>query len=120
MVESGAARHLWRARVYAGFNRSWADSAPISDTGHDQGQARWRRDLRGAGHGQCAAYVAAAGGTRIGIRGMLTIPPCACILLAAWPVNLRKGAHGLAVLAAEVLGKDRYDTPRACLDPFSA
>ena len=36
---------------------------------------------------------------------MITIPPGVRVLLAARPVDFRKGPHGLAALAAEVLGE---------------
>ena len=39
---------------------------------------------------------------------MITPPSGARILLAAQPVDFRKGAHSLAALAAEVLGADPF------------
>lgn len=39
---------------------------------------------------------------------MITLPAGARILLATKPVDFRKGAHGLAALAAEVLGADPF------------
>ena len=39
---------------------------------------------------------------------MITPPAGARILLATRPVDFRKGAHGLAALAAEVLGEDPF------------
>ncbi len=39
---------------------------------------------------------------------MITLPAGARVLLAARPVGLRKGAHSLAALAAEVLGADPF------------
>ena len=39
---------------------------------------------------------------------MITLPAEARILLATRPVDFRKGAHSLAALAAEVLGKDPF------------
>ena len=39
---------------------------------------------------------------------MITIPAGARVLLAAQPVDFRKGAHGLAALAAAVLGEDPF------------
>ena len=39
---------------------------------------------------------------------MISIPPGARVLLAARAVDFRKGAHGLAALAAEVLGEDPF------------
>lgn len=39
---------------------------------------------------------------------MITPPAGARILLATKPVDFRKGAHGLAALAAEVLGADPF------------
>jgi transposase len=39
---------------------------------------------------------------------MITLPAGARILLATRPVDFRKGAHGLAALAAEVLSEDPF------------
>ncbi len=39
---------------------------------------------------------------------MITAPAGARVLLAARPVDFRKGAHSLAALAAEVLGEDPF------------
>lgn len=39
---------------------------------------------------------------------MIAIPPGVRVLLAARPVDFRKGPHGLTVLAAEVLGEDPF------------
>ncbi len=39
---------------------------------------------------------------------MITIPSGARILIATRPVDFRKGAHGLAALASEVLGEDPF------------
>ena len=39
---------------------------------------------------------------------MITIPARARVLLATRPVDFRKGAHGLAALAAEVLAEDPF------------
>ena len=39
---------------------------------------------------------------------MITPPAGARVLLAAWPVDFRKGAHSLAALAAEALGEDPF------------
>ena len=39
---------------------------------------------------------------------MITIPAGARVLLATRPVDFRKGAHGLAALAAEVLREDPF------------
>jgi transposase len=39
---------------------------------------------------------------------MITLPAGARILLATKPVDFRKGAHGLAALAAEVLGENPF------------
>lgn len=39
---------------------------------------------------------------------MIALPAGARILLATQPVDFRKGAHGLAALAAEVLGADPF------------
>ncbi len=39
---------------------------------------------------------------------MIALPPGARILLATQPVDFRKGAHGLAALAAEGLGEDPF------------
>jgi hypothetical protein len=36
---------------------------------------------------------------------MISIPPGARVLVATRPVDFRKGAHGLAALASEVLGE---------------
>ena len=38
---------------------------------------------------------------------MISIPAGLGVLLATRPVDFRKGAHGLAALAAEVLAKTR-------------
>ena len=39
---------------------------------------------------------------------MITLPAGTRILLASKPVDFRKGAHGLAALAAEVLGENPF------------
>ena len=39
---------------------------------------------------------------------MITIPAGTRVLLATRPVDFRKGAHGLAALAAEVLAEDPF------------
>jgi len=39
---------------------------------------------------------------------MITVPVGARVLVAARPVDFRKGAHGLAALASEVLGADPF------------
>lgn len=39
---------------------------------------------------------------------MIALPAGTRILLATRPVDFRKGAHGLAALAAEVLGQDPF------------
>ena len=39
---------------------------------------------------------------------MISVPPGVRVLLAARPVDFRKGSHGLAALAAEVLGEDPF------------
>ena len=39
---------------------------------------------------------------------MITIPAGMRVLLAAKPVDFRKGAHSLAALAAEMLGEDPF------------
>lgn len=39
---------------------------------------------------------------------MISIPAGVRVLLATRPVDFRKGAHGLAALAAEVLGEDPF------------
>jgi transposase len=39
---------------------------------------------------------------------VITLPAGARVLLAARPVDFRKGAHSLAALAAEVLGADPF------------
>ena len=39
---------------------------------------------------------------------MIPVPPGVRVLLATRPVDFRKGAHGLAALAAEVLGQEPF------------
>jgi transposase len=39
---------------------------------------------------------------------VISIPPGVRVLLATRPVDFRKGPHGLAALAAEVLGEDPF------------
>lgn len=39
---------------------------------------------------------------------MISVPPGVRVLLAARPVDFRKGSHGLAALAAEALGEDPF------------
>lgn len=41
---------------------------------------------------------------------MIAIPPGVRVLVAMRPVDFRKGAHGLAALAAEVLGEDPFSS----------
>ena len=58
------------------------------------------------GHGRRVADGGAARGARLG--GMIPVPPGVRVLLATRPVDFRKGAHGLAALAAEVLGQEPF------------
>ncbi len=44
----------------------------------------------------------------IGTPSMVNIPSGARVLLATRPIDFRKGAHGLAVLAKEVLAEDPF------------
>lgn len=39
---------------------------------------------------------------------MINLPPGTRVLIATRPVDFRKGAHGLAILASEVLGEDPF------------
>ena len=39
---------------------------------------------------------------------MISVPPGVRVLLATRPVDFRKGAHGLAALAAEALGQEPF------------
>jgi transposase len=39
---------------------------------------------------------------------VISVPPGVRVLLAARPVDFRKGSHGLAALAAEALGEDPF------------
>nr|MDA8248267.1 IS66 family insertion sequence element accessory protein TnpB [Rhodospirillales bacterium] len=39
---------------------------------------------------------------------MIPVPPGVRVLLATRPVDFRKGAHGLAALAAEALGQEPF------------
>ena len=39
---------------------------------------------------------------------MISVPAGVRVLLATRPVDFRKGAHGLAALAAEVLGQEPF------------
>jgi transposase len=39
---------------------------------------------------------------------MISVPPGARVLVATRPVDFRKGAHGLAAVASEVLGEDPF------------
>ena len=41
---------------------------------------------------------------------MITIPAGARVLLATQPVDFRRGAHGLAALASEVLGESPFSS----------
>src|SRR6202035_5238649 len=50
----------------------------------------------------------ATGGSRIGSTCMISVPSGARILLATRPVDFRKGAHGLAALAQEVLAENPF------------
>lgn len=45
---------------------------------------------------------------RVCVPGVITIPAGVRVLLATRPVDFRKGAHGLAALAAEVLAEDPF------------
>jgi transposase len=44
-------------------------------------------------------------GSDVGIAVMISIPAAARVLLATRPVDFRKGAHGLAALAQEILAE---------------
>ena len=48
---------------------------------------------------------------------MISVPAGVRVLLATRPVDFRKGAHGLAALAAEVLGQEPFSVS-AALWPF--
>jgi transposase len=72
--------------------------------GDDRGSAAQRPGVAGwrvVGHDGCRP-------ARRGARGVIALPPGARILLATQPVDFRKGAHGLAALAAEALGEDPF------------
>ena len=60
------------------------------------------------GMDSCAADRGAACGSRLGVPNMINIPAGARVLLATRPVDFRKGAHGLAALAQEVLAEDPF------------
>ena len=47
-------------------------------------------------------------GSGVGIAVMISVPAGARVLLATRPVDFRKGAHGLAALAQEVLAEDPF------------
>jgi len=49
-----------------------------------------------------------ASGSSIGIADMINVPAGTRILLASRPIDFRKGAHGLAALAQEVLAEDPF------------
>ncbi len=76
--------------------------------GHDRGQARRCRSARGARHRRRAADAGAAGNACIGVWCMISIPAGVRLLLATRPVDFRKGAHGLAAVAAAQLREDRF------------
>jgi transposase len=44
----------------------------------------------------------------LGVGDVITIPVGVRVLVATRPVDFRKGAHGLAALASEVLGEDPF------------
>jgi transposase len=48
------------------------------------------------------------GGSGVGVADMINVPAGTRILLATRPVDFRKGAHGLAALAQEVLAEDPF------------
>jgi transposase len=50
----------------------------------------------------------AARGSHFGVAGMINVPSGARVLLATRPIDFRKGAHGLAALAQEVLAEDPF------------
>jgi IS66 Orf2 like protein len=49
---------------------------------------------------------------------MISVPAGARVLVATRPVDFRKGAHGLAAVASEVLGEDPFSG--AVLVPLEA
>src|SRR4051794_7353890 len=73
------------------------------------------RDQSGRGCGACGVWPgrcpvdrSAASGSCLGAPRMITVPAGTRILLATRPVDFRKGAHGLAALAQEVLAEDPF------------
>lgn len=98
------------ARAAAGRCACRGDGA-----GHNGGgERRDGRDHRG-GPAQRPRAAGRRGGGRVGgraarrgARGVIALPAGARILLATRPIDFRKGAPGLAALAAEALGQDPF------------
>ena len=62
----------------------------------------------GSGMDDCHVDGGDARGARLGVAAMINVPAGARILLATRPVDFRKGAHGLAALASQVLAEDPF------------
>src|SRR5690348_617037 len=84
--------------------------AQPSLSGHgDRGEARRGCRACRAGLERCGATDrGVAGGSRVGLSIMINLPAEARVLLATRPVDFRKGAHGLAAVAQEVLAEDPF------------
>src|SRR4051812_35680166 len=90
----------WGGAPARGFHGTCARHAA------DRGQAGRCGAARCAGDRHGPANGAVAGDP--GVGGMITLPAGTRILLASKPVDFRKGAHGLAALAAEGLGENPF------------
>src|SRR5271167_1739403 len=59
-------------------------------------------------HGRRLVDRGVARGSRFGVADVINVPSGARVLLATRPIDFRKGAHGLAALAQEVLAEDPF------------
>src|SRR3984885_13842558 len=75
----------------------------------DRGRARRCGGSGLVRHGGCRPIDrGVARGARVGLPIMINVPAGARVLLATRPIDFRKGAHSLAVLAQEVLAEDPF------------
>ena len=75
---------------------------------HHRSEARGCSRARRVRHGRHHADRGLARGSCLGFASMIQIPAGARVIVATQPVDFRKGAHGLAALAAEVLAEDPF------------
>src|SRR4051794_7873217 len=93
------------SRVRAGGGRGEWSGSTGRGGGPDRDRARVRRGAGRGGRGRGGAAPGARGGAGAGV---IAVPPGVRILLAARPVDFRKGMDGLAALVQQALRADPF------------